>query len=197
MEWFYYAYRLGQISLISEYARNWWEMPHDVRPTNGIHMSFVATVMWRVLIDCLADIRKNIANKKKNVHLFTAGALKTTDKKVGEVWKKQKTDRFLFVHTLLKGKRTWEDYIGSNWRPPFTLMHNPQLSSVFGESALWYIKQLFLWFPLTRAKSECFCVLLLTLTTFPSVWSTPSTQECCLRKARETRAEGEWFGLLF
>ncbi len=44
----------------------------------------------------LADIRKSIASKKKNVHHFTVGALKTTDKKVGEVWKRQKMDRFVF-----------------------------------------------------------------------------------------------------
>ncbi|XP_028417125.1 synaptonemal complex protein 3-like [Dendronephthya gigantea] len=34
-----------------------------------------------------------MANKEKNVHKFTTGALKTTDKKVGEIWKKQRLDR--------------------------------------------------------------------------------------------------------
>ena len=49
----------------------------------------------------VADIRKNIATKKKNVHQFTAGALKTTDKKVGEIWKKQKVDRFSILSKLV------------------------------------------------------------------------------------------------
>ena len=55
-----------------------------------------------VIFCCLADIRKSIASKKKNVHQFTAGALKTTDRKVGEMWKKQKKDRLVSFRVIFE-----------------------------------------------------------------------------------------------
>lgn len=58
--------------------------------------------MQNLLASFGADIRKTIATKKKNVHQFTAGALKTTDKKVGEIWKKQKSDRSKLIEEYSK-----------------------------------------------------------------------------------------------
>ena len=56
-------------------------------------------------ISLVADISKSMASKRKRLEGFTQASLKTSNKKVEEVWKTQQEERSVVLQHLLDSEK--------------------------------------------------------------------------------------------